>query len=39
MFKRLLIWACALTVLGLVFLAYTQPALMVNLSEQIRACF
>ena len=39
MLKRLLIWTCALALLGLVFLSYTQPALMVNLSEQIRACF
>lgn len=39
---RLLIGACALValaLLGMIFLAYLQPELMVNLSEQIRACF
>jgi hypothetical protein len=32
-------WVLILLVLGLVFLAYLQPALMVQLSEQIWACF
>jgi hypothetical protein len=36
---RLALWAAALAVLSLVFLAYTQPALMVQLSEQLWACF
>ncbi|WP_428508255.1 hypothetical protein [Roseateles sp.] len=37
--KPALRWALILLVLGLVFLAYLQPALMVQLSEQIWACF
>lgn len=36
---RIAIWAAALLVLGLVFMAYAQPALMVQLSEQLWACF
>ncbi|WIV99789.1 hypothetical protein [Kinneretia aquatilis] len=37
--KPALRWALILLVLGLVFLAYLQPALMVQLSEQLWACF
>jgi len=37
--KPALRWALILLILGLVFLAYLQPALMVQLSEQIWACF
>jgi len=37
--RRLALWAAALLVLGLVFMSYAQPALMVQLSEQIWACF
>jgi len=37
--KRLAAWGLALLVLGLVFMSYAQPALMVQLSEQIWACF
>lgn len=36
---RIAVWATALIVLGLVFMAYGQPALMVQLSEQLWACF
>jgi len=36
---RLLTWALAGLALALVFLAYTQPSLMVQLSEQLWACF
>ena len=32
-------WVAAAAVLGLVFMAYTQPALMIDLSNQIWACF
>ena len=38
-FKRLALWTLAAAALGLVFLAYLQPALMVSLSEQLWACF
>ena len=37
--KPALRWALILLILGLVFLAYLQPALMVQLSEQLWACF
>lgn len=37
--RRWLVRAGVLAVLVLVFLAYAQPALMVQLSEQLWACF
>jgi hypothetical protein len=37
--RRLLIWAAALLVLAAVFLAYLQPQLMQQLSEQLWSCF
>lgn len=37
--RRLLVWAVAALVLAGVFLAYTQPALMQQLSEQLWSCF
>ena len=37
--KRGLAWFAALLTLALVFLAYTQPALMQQLSQQLWACF
>jgi hypothetical protein len=37
--RRLLIWALALLVLVAVFLAYLQPELMQQLSEQLWSCF
>lgn len=37
--RRALLWALLLVVLLAVFLAYTQPALMMQLSEQLWACF
>jgi len=36
---RFLIWGLCLLALALVFVAYLQPGLMVQLSEQIWACF
>ena len=36
---RLLVWALVVAILGLVFMAYLQPGLMVKLSEQLWACF
>ena len=32
-------WVAAAAVLALVFMAYAQPALMIDLSNQIWACF
>lgn len=37
--SRLALWAAALLALGLVFMAYAQPTLMMQLSEQLWACF
>ncbi|WP_255481813.1 MULTISPECIES: hypothetical protein [Ramlibacter] len=37
--RRLLPWAAAVAVLVAVFALYTQPQLMVMLSEQLWACF
>ena len=37
--KRWLARGLALLVLALVFVAYTQPALMTQLSQQLWACF
>lgn len=37
--RRLLAWAVALLLLAAVFLAYLQPGLMQQLSEQLWACF
>jgi type II secretory pathway component PulM len=37
--RRALLWTALLFVLVAVFLAYTQPALMMQLSEQLWACF
>jgi type II secretory pathway component PulM len=37
--RRVLLWALLLLMLASVFLAYTQPALMMQLSEQLWACF
>ena len=37
--RRALVWLAAAAVLGLVFMAYAQPALMIDLSNQIWACF
>ncbi|WP_348754905.1 hypothetical protein [uncultured Aquincola sp.] len=37
--RRLLAWAAALAVLGAVFAAYLQPTLMVELANQMWACF
>lgn len=37
--KRGLAWTAALLALALVFLAYTQPTLMQQLSQQLWACF
>ncbi|WP_395667768.1 hypothetical protein [Rhodoferax sp.] len=36
---RGLVWTAALAVLGLVFLLYAQPGLMVQLSNHFWACF
>lgn len=36
---RILAWLLLAATLGAVFLAYTQTALMVQLSEQLWACF
>lgn len=36
---RVLAWAAAAFVLGGVLLAYRHPAVMIQLSEQIWACF
>jgi len=36
---RILAWLLLAVTLAAVFLAYTQPALMVQLSEQLWACF
>lgn len=37
--RRLLLWMAVAAVLALVFMAYFQPTLMVQVSEQIWACF
>lgn len=37
--RRLLAWTAALVVLGAVFAAYLQPSLMVELANQLWACF
>ena len=37
--KRAAAWAAALAVLSLVFAAYLQPQLMVELANQLWACF
>lgn len=37
--RRWAAWLLAAAVLALVFMAYTQPTLMVQLSEQLWACF
>jgi len=37
--RKMTLWVAVLLALGLVFLAYAQPALMVQLSEQLWACF
>lgn len=37
--RRLLAWAAALAVLGAVFAAYLQPALMLELANQLWSCF
>ena len=37
--RRALLWVALVLVLCVVFLAYTQPALMMQLSEQLWACF
>ncbi len=37
--RKLLAYAAALAVLGGVFALYTQPQLMVTISEQIWSCF
>ena len=37
--RRNLAWLAAAAVLALVFMAYAQPALMIDLSNQIWACF
>ena len=37
--RRLLAWTAALAVLGAVFVAYLQPTLMVELANQLWACF
>lgn len=37
--RRALCWLAAAVALALVFMAYAQPALMIDLSNQIWACF
>ena len=37
--RRALGWLAMAAVLALVFMAYAQPALMIDLSNQIWACF
>ena len=37
--RKLTLWALVLLALGLVFTAYSEPTLMVQLSEQLWACF
>ncbi len=37
--RRALLWLALAAVLALVSMAYTQPALMIDLSNQIWACF
>lgn len=37
--RRLLLWTAVAAALALVFMAYFQPTLMVQVSEQIWACF
>ena len=37
--RRSLLWLAVAAMLALVFMAYAQPALMVDLSNQIWACF
>ena len=37
--RRALLGLAAAAALALVFMAYTQPALMIDLSNQIWACF
>lgn len=37
--KRTLAWGAALAVLSAVFLAYLQPALVVDLANRVWSCF
>ena len=37
--RRVVLWMAVAGVLALVFMAYFQPTLMVQVSEQIWACF
>jgi hypothetical protein len=37
--RRLLVWAGALTALGLTFAAYLNPHMVVDLSNRVWACF
>jgi hypothetical protein len=37
--KRLLAWGLAASALGLVFMAWTNPSVVINLSQFVLSCF
>jgi hypothetical protein len=37
--KRLMVWGVAASALGLVFMAWTNPSVVINLSQFVLSCF